>query len=333
MNDKALVIAAVCGVVLFAAFVVTNMLYKRTNAYKNRFVPALGYLKGVPFGLKFAAFGSTYGMFAFNSMKHLLIKGFNFCLPSESIEADLSILKQYVDHLDAGCVVAINLSACVAMCEKKDVRSSNNEIYSKILEKNNISSGLACMLKRMFPLTIANWKQFARIFIDVPSKKDVLDSYAFVGSEEEAKKNMAKMVNGWKNMFHLSSMKESAISEGNKKKIHRNIGYMKNFISLCEEKRVCPVFVIPPVSAYLGDYISYEFLDATLFELTNAAADERIPVYNYLNRAEFQHDLSLFQDGGFRLSAYGSRKFMNVFFDDLRNDGFVIDNEQWGIKP
>ena len=270
-------------------------------------------------------------MFAFNSMKHMLIKGFNFCLPSESIEADLSVLKQYVDHLDAGCIVAINLSACVAMCEKKDVLFSNNEIYSKILKRNNLSSGIVCALKRMFPLTMVNWKQFARFFVDVPAKKDVLDSYIFVGSEEKAKENMAKMVNGWKNMFHLNSMKEGEISERNKEKIRRNIGYMKGFISLCEEKGTNPVFVIPPVSAYLNDSISHEFLSATLFELINVAADEKIPVYNYLNRPEFQHDLALFQDGGFRLSAYGSKKFMNIFFSDLRNNGFVADNEHWGI--
>lgn len=333
MDKQGAIIIVASAITLVVAFVViVNCLYKKTNAYKNRFVPILGYLNGVPKGLKFAAFGSTYGMFAFNFLKKLNLKAFNFCLPSECIEADLSLLKHYKDCMEPGCVVAINLSACVAMCDRKDVAHTNNDIYSKILRKNNMSTGIGCFVKRLFPLTLANCRQFARIVFDVPAKSDILDSYKFVGDEVTAKKNMERMANGWINMFSLESLKSAAISAKNVRKIKQNVTYMNDFIAVCKECGFKPVFVIPPISGYLNSFFSQEFLKATLYSLIDDFSRQEIPVYDYLKFEDFQNNLSLFQDGGFRLSAYGSKKFMNIFFNDLRKQGCVIDNEHWGTN-
>ena len=94
---------------LLSVYMVVNILYKRTNHYRNPDRDLENYRQGVPCGIRLANFGTTNSFYAFCAHNTLGVKSFNFALNCESVEFDVDILKHYAVHLTKGCVVILHL--------------------------------------------------------------------------------------------------------------------------------------------------------------------------------------------------------------------------------
>lgn len=312
-------------------FLTLNWFYKRTNAYKNQQVTIKGYLDGVPGNLKMACFGSTYAKFAFNALDELNIQGFNFSLDAECLQCDRKLLEQYAGKLSPGCVVVFGLAACIACCKEEEVVVFNYRQYFQVLDNKRLPRKLAHSIKYhlgyYLPLT-QGLKRAIRIFFDVPSVKNVVERYPVYCSALQAQKNMRGMAQGWIKLFHLQDLRQTNLSEENNKRINTNATTLTEMIEYSRKMNWKPVVVIIPSSAELNGHFSDQFVDATLIKMVHKVKKATdVCVLDYRKDQAFQHDPSLFVDGGFRMSKYGSVKFIRQLTRDLNKKGFCLSNK------
>ena len=86
------VVLLVILLLIIISIILVNYLYRKTNAYKNSLLVARNIINGVPEHIKFANFGSTYTIYAFNSYKELELDGFSFAMDGQSLEIDNVLL-------------------------------------------------------------------------------------------------------------------------------------------------------------------------------------------------------------------------------------------------
>ncbi len=320
--------------VLFCAllgFLLLNWLYKRTNAYKNQLVTIKGYLDSVPDNLKLACFGSTYAKFAFNALDELNIQGFNFSLDAECLQCDKKLLEQYAEKLSPGCVIVFGLAACIACCKEEEVVVFNYRQYFHVLDNKRLPKKLVHSIKYRlgYYLPLAqNIKRAIRIFFDVPLIKDVVERYPAFCPALQAQKNMKGMAQGWIRLFHLPDLKQADLSEENNKRINTNATTLTEMITYSRKMGWNPIIVIVPSSAELNKYFSDQFIENTLLKMVNEVREVTdVSVFDYRKEGTFQHDSSLFVDGGFRMSKYGSLKFIRRLISDLNKEGYNLSNK------
>ena len=320
--------------VLFCAllgFLLLNWLYKRTNAYKNQLVTIKGYLDGVPDNLKLACFGSTYAKFAFNALDELNIQGFNFSLDAECLQCDKKLLEQYAEKLSPGCVIVFGLAAGIACCKEEEEVVFNYRQYFHVLDNKRLPKKLVHSIKYRlgYYLPLAqNIKRAIRIFFDVPHIKDVMERYPAYCSALQAQTNMKSMAQGWIKLFHLHDLRQTNLSEENNKRINANAITLTEMIEYSRKMNWKPVIVIIPSSAELNGHFSDQFVDATLMKMVHKVEKATgVCVLDYRKDQAFQHDSSLFVDGGFRMSEYGSVKFIRQLTRDLNKKGFCLSNK------
>lgn len=316
---------------LLVAYIFANCLYKRTNAYKNSYVTIKGYLQGVPKNLRIVAFGSTYAKYAFNNFEELRLNGFNFCLEAEALQSDFRLMKQYETHLAPGCIVVINLAACVTCCNEEEVVVLYANNYYKILPFKMLPKVLRYSFKRwwhyVFPIGLKNLKQFGRLIIDTDCIDDVASRHPVSVTASSANENMENIANGWIQMFKLEDLKSIDIPKKIEECVRTNEHTLNEMVAFCKSKEWKPLFVIPPMSSKLYRNFSDEFVEKVLLSVANKCSHlNNIPLYNYLKQEEFYNDYNLYCDGGFRLNKYGSKKFMRHFFSDLIKDGIIANN-------
>lgn len=318
-------------VVCIISYVACNLLYKRTNDYKNRFVTIRDYEQGVPNNIKMAAFGSTYGKYAFNSLKDFRINSFNFCLEAEPLQCDLKLMKKYSSHLAPGCLVCINLAACVTCCKEEEEVVLNPDNYYKLLSFSELSVGLKYNIKRwikyLFPIGVFKIKKFARILIDKELVMDVAERHPISVSDNVTIQNMRNVANCWINMFHLKDLKSKNLPSEIHNRVNENEEVLTEMIDYCISNGWKPIIVIPPISSELNKYFSDDFNQTVLIDCINRSIKNKNVVFcNFLNNKEFQDNWTLYCDGGFRLNKYGSRKFIRELLYQINNEGIIANN-------
>ena len=111
-------IALIILLILIILFIILNILYKRTNEYKNRIDNIKKFIEGVPNELEIINIGSSYSKYAYD-YSEFSINGFNLAIQPESLSYDFKILKQYSKNLKEGCIVLINIPNLVFSFTKR----------------------------------------------------------------------------------------------------------------------------------------------------------------------------------------------------------------------
>ena len=302
---------------LIISIIAVNYLYSKTNAYKNRLLVARNIINGVPEHIKFANFGSTYTMYAFNSYKELELDGFSFAMDAQSLEIDNVLLHKYANRIEENATVVFGLAACVSLYRYKMV--ADKQKYHKFLKSYELPAyGLIDVIHNFFPRNIGMKQKLKRIIKDTVLLDDVVDNYPPTCSNKEKKINMAQMANGWVNLFHLDDLRSPAINPENEANLVFNANLLQSMVEFCVEKKWNPVFVITPFSAELNQYFGDNFIQAVLYKLMEPARRKyNVPVFDYRTHELFQNDDASYIDGGFRMSKYGSKKFLKLLLKDM----------------
>ncbi len=321
-----MIIATIIIVLFIFGYLLVNILYKQTNAYKNQFLPARKQLQGVPHNLQFVNFGSTYTMYAFNSYDELQLNGFSFAMEAQSLEIDNVLLHKYADHIQEGATVVFGLAACVAYYRYSMV--TNKDLYYELLNKTEILSySTKLSVKHNFPIMPKTWRRIKSLIKDADEKKDVVENFPLTCTEAKAKTNMKSMADGWINLFKLTNLKEPTDRKANLDNQGVNADLLKSMIAFCKNRKWNPVFVITPFSAELNQYFDEPFVQSALYKLMEPSVKEfNVPICDYRSHEAFQHDKASFIDGGFRMSKYGSKKFMRLLLSDLQGQTYTNEN-------
>ena len=102
---------------------IINFAYVRGYYYRDVY-GEIDKMKAVPYNISMANFGTSHGLSCFRYPENDKSK-FNFALSGEDIYHDFATLKQFSDHLDTGCIVAIPtsyFSFCMSTTESSQKR-------------------------------------------------------------------------------------------------------------------------------------------------------------------------------------------------------------------
>lgn len=306
----------IIGVALFAIYYYTNYAYRHTNAYINELLPA-NKLCNVPCHLQVVNFGSTYAMHAFNCYEELKLNGFSFAMNCQSIEIDNVLLHKYQKNIEEGATCFFCLAACVPFF--RYYMTADKRPYYEYMETREIPKySVIERINQQFPLWHKTWRSAKKIIKDDPVKKDVTNNFPYHLSDEQARYNMLNLVNCWKTIFQLKDLSKEAISRSNIENLQFNARLLMSMVEFCRINKWQPVFVIPPFSAELNKYFYDDFIKSSLYELIKPCIEKyNVSIYDYRTHKDFQHDKSLFCDGGFLLSKYGSKKFIRLLLSQM----------------
>lgn len=313
-------VSIIIVLLILLGFILVNYLYKQTNAYRNQFLPVKKFKHGVPYNLEVVNFGSTYTMFAFNSYEELQLNGFSFAMDAQSLEIDNVLLHKYSDHIKEGATVVFGLAACVSFYRYS--MTSNKALYYSFMKRSEFPSyNFIEALDKFYPIRLRTWKRIKSLVKDADEYSDVIQKFPPTCSDASASSNMKAMAEGWCRLFRLKNLKESSCDVANIANQEYNANLLKSMVSFCKEHKWKPVFVITPFSAELNQYFSDEFVNSALYKMMEPSVKEyKVPIYDYRRNESFQHDKASFLDGGFRMSKFGSRKFMRHLLNDLAKD-------------
>ena len=313
-------ISIIIVLLILFGFILVNYLYKQTNAYKNQYLPAKKFKYGVPYNLEIVNFGSTYTMFAFNSYKELQLNGFSFAMDAQSLEIDNVLLHKYANHIKEGATVVFGLASCVSFYRYS--MTSNKGLYYTFMKRCDIPSfNIIEAINNFYPIRLRTLKRIKSLVKDADEYSDVIEKFPPTCSGAMAVSNMKAMAEGWCRMFRLKNLKESSNDGVNMVNQEYNANLLKSMVLFCKEHKWKPVFVITPFSAELNQYFSDGFVNSALYKMMEPSVQEyKVPIYDYRKCESFQHDKASFLDGGFRLSKFGSRKFMRHLLNDLAKE-------------
>lgn len=300
---------------LLSVYMVVNILYKRTNHYRNPDRDLENYRQGVPCGIRLANFGTTNSFYAFCAHNTLGVKSFNFALNCESVEFDVDILKHYAVHLTKGCVVILHLNFCVSMYRCNKLNESR-KAWDVIPHGGQIKTSLRQRLAHLFPIAPWQCKKALRLLIDVESNET--EAYKYVSASQSVK-NAKEMAVCWINLFGLQSLQTGEIGEANQREVEFNTFKVVEFVDFCHKQGFLPVVACTPLGRDLNSYVSDAFGDATLGGIERKMKERGVPFLNYRKDERFQSELSLFTDGGYKLSRRGSLKYMKILLADVQS--------------
>lgn len=302
-------------ILLLVIYMAVNMLYKRTNHYRNSNRDLEEYRRGVPNGIRLANFGTTNSYYAFCAHKAMGVKSFNFALNCESVEFDVDILKHYATHLVKGCIVVLHLNFCVSMyrCNKLD---ESRKAYKVIPGKSLINSSVRQRLIHFFPIAPWQYKKMAYLLMNVEDSQSEVYTYV---SASQSVKNARGMAKCWVNLFALHSLQSSNIGEENQSEVCFNTSKVVEFVAFCRKQGFLPVVACTPLGRDLNSHVSEEFISATLGGIERQLKEIGVPFLDYRRDERFQTELSLFTDGGYKLSYRGSMKYMKLFLADVQS--------------
>lgn len=300
-------------------FFILNIVYKKTNSYKNEIKQLEKFINGVPENLDIVNLGSSYARNAFE-YKKLGINGFNFGLQPQSLSYDFRILKQYTPNLNKNCIVTIVLPNMVfGFLDYKDDRANTKYYY--FLEPKYILnySKIKYFLKMYFPLLYTP-KRVYRIFKDI--KKIDLEQDKNLLTIKEVKNEAKDRVKGWERQFNLKNMQNpEEIPEELRKIFLQTQSLLQKIINYCKENEFRPVVLVPPCSKIINDLISKEFLDEVLYK-NILKSKGKILFLEYLKHEEFQ-DYKLYINSDM-LNENGRIKFTKQFLKDLEKNGIEV---------
>lgn len=317
-----LLIATVVALVVLG-FLLLSFWYSRTNDYKNARIDIRAFDEGMPDRLEIVNLGSTYSKYAFGASKKLGLNWGDFSLQSQSLEMDYNILKKYVDKITPNGIVVVVVAACLMLYRE----AKQNPLYYEILDKHeNPEYRLVQKVKSKFPL-LKNPKRAVSIILDKFPYSTIYDNYPGVLSEKQSEAELLDLVNVWKRLFGLKNMKSVDLPDEIMKNIENNQEMLNKIFECCFEHELQPVVVVPPFSERLNCYFSDEFKKIVIEQrIKDCIGERKIPYLNYQDDEYFQKRVELFADGGFKLNERGSTIFIRRFLEDLKNEGYAVEN-------
>lgn len=308
----------IAAVGLLVLFFIADVLYKRTNHYKNQTWQAERFQR-IPDGIEIAAIGSGPGLYDVD-LKNGVEHGFNFCQSPQSWMYGYRILRAYQKKLKPYCIIII-ITCPLNFAEKKSTASAKYHVqYYGSLPPEDIDMYSRWRdILRHFPL-IRHLKWGFRIIKDIPLFD--LDHNEKRLESAEAEKSARELLNDWLEQSGLHDLRDPSQSEQQREAMEKRKGWLRQALDLCEENRWRPVFVIPPMCGEVCDMVSAEFKEEFVLRPLREVSGGKYQILDYFNEDEFQSN-DLYYSAPF-MNRYGREKFTKRLLADVRE--IYVDN-------
>lgn len=333
-----LFVVSLCSAMILIAL---NALYVRGAYYQNIYGEVKKF-QSVPYQIGFANFGTSHGVSAFRYSEPENRITFNFALSGEDIYHDFQTLKQFSDHLDEGCIVAIPIS-WFSFCLPTDTPSQKR--YYTYLDKQYlidfsyetlINARYLPVLRSiefLFKNLIRDQELGVEQFMDeIPDRKTVESIAPVTGQNsvttiDVARDQMIKAL-----AAHAVTRSESWRSGRmvlGQKYMRENTELLIGMIEYCQEQDFVPVLLTIPVFRALRNDFSEEELDHYFYEnVASVVSATGIDYIDYTRDERFIDEPFYFTNSD-HMSQAGADAFYRAFRMDL--DGLLPVTGQLGM--
>lgn len=160
-------------------------------------------------------------------------------------------------------------------------------------------------------------KKIKRLFKDIPaaSNRLLLDKNPMDAKQLNADADF--WINCWNREFDID-INRLILSDINKTNIKRNIHLLHEMIQFCLDRKLRPVICILPVTDYLGNRFSEDFVNNQILAYVNEANTQKCPVLNHLKDKRFT-DSSLYINSFF-FNLQGRKQFTKMIIKELKDN-------------
>lgn len=306
------------GMILICGFMVCNILYKKTNAYKDEHESEQKYIKGVPENLQFVNMGSGPSHFDIDHTQ-LSVKSFSFAKAPQSFKYDLRLLKQYAGHIQKGAVVVVVIVCPLGFgFNRRYTQKTYNLRYVHALPLAEIDriNRLDVLIQKYFPLF---WhpKRVFRIIKDINLQKEKQD-YDTDDKKIDWERANRQTCRNWIYGAKLKNLQDGSQADNPRqiKAAKEKIRIMQEMLLFCQEKGFRPVIVIPPFVPETTDSVSQEFKRRFVDENIMKANIIKAPVLDYFGDKRWKHEN--FRSTVF-MNSRGAGEFTKVLLKDIEN--------------
>lgn len=293
-----------------------NVLYKRTNSYRNQFIDVRKFSVqgGVGDNLEIVNLGSNHPKFGFD-YTGIGVRGENWAIGPETFEYDFAVLRKNASHLASGAVVVLPVCLLNFFLYRQKNRGTHVKYYSFLKSEDIVGySRFEKFSRYRFPLFF-HPRSVLALIRDVKKDNRLLLEENPLKTEEELNKDADFWINCWNKEFGIELPNPTLLPQ-HRNDILQNIRILSEMINYCKERGLKPVVAILPVTENLYSRFNQEFIEKYILGYIADANKENVPVVNYLHDARFTSpELYI---NSFFFNAVGRKKFTKQFIDDLR---------------
>ena len=312
-------------IICSATFLALNVLYKRTNHWKNQFrfeknfISNHGYRDNLSRNLDIVNLGSNpakYGLFYEN------VRGQNWATGSQGLEMDLEILKYFHSYIKEGGIVLIPIMPFTAISQyiktKKEYWNDSYYIkFAKILDVSQVRqlpNGSKLLRKIKYPL-IFDPLLIRYLFADVPTDNSLEISEQTMSSVE-LEHDADRHIDGWKKEFDAATVKDFIIDSKYSPYRDESVAILRQIVEYCKERNLKPVLLTIPMSKYLAKRFDIDFRKKMVYDFVCELNIDGLMFLDYMFDVRFD-DSSLY-NGSFFLNLKGRKLFSTQLMKDLR---------------
>lgn len=293
----------------------------------------------VPYGITMANFGTSHGLASFRYPEAMGEVTFNFALSGQDIYHDLQALKQYADHMEKGCIVAIPtsyFSFCMSLTDPSQKR------YYCYLEKQYLRgfSYEVLLNTKLFPVLRSGEYLFKDLIKDqsfdvtdifledepLSGGADLVPPEGMTGAEAAA--NAALKA-------HEKSLREHALLRSESWRsgymitgggnMEGNRALLTEMIEFCLERGFRPVLVTTPVHYTLNEAFTAEELETYYFANVRAVSEATgVPYLDLSHDAELSANAAYYNNSD-HTNVAGAEAFFEKYMAFLGTLGYVSD--------
>lgn len=279
-----------------------NDFVKQSWAYNNnRGVLAF---QDNPSPLDIINLGTSHAMFGY-AFKPLGLSHLDLALPSQTIEYDLKMLKQYDEHLRPGGVVIVSLSQITF----SNAEIGRKENYYQVLDREDIE-----------PVSTFDYYTYTSI--------PALNSGSvYTALSREIRDFRWESHKPWVNNGQNYSERKYEMVEAQYKQavenrdIEQNMERLKDIIEYCQAKDYRVVLAMEPVHASYNAYFDQAVMDRLVYQHL-AALELDVPFLNYMDDERFIHQREYFHNPD-HLNGKGRTLLSSLVYEDLKRLGYL----------
>ena len=160
-------------------------------------------------------------------------------------------------------------------------------------------------------------KKIKRLIKDIPAASNRLLIDTNPMDKKQLRADADFWINCWNREFNID-ISNLVLSDINKSNINRNIHLLHEMIQFCLDRKLRPVICILPVTDYLGNRFSEDFVNNQILAYVNEANTQKCPVLNHLKDKRFT-DSSLYINSFF-FNLHGRKQFTKMIIEELKDN-------------
>lgn len=205
--------------------------------------------------------GSNHPKYAFNYSEITKYNCANWAVGPEALEYDFFILKSYHEYIKEGGIVIIPICPLSMFLYRYKNKDSNLKYYlSRYKEALPHYSLLFALKEYYFPIFF-HPRKIVQLF-----KKNKIDDR--VNCEKNPLNDQELLHDAdfwikecWNPQFGINIERMQPLTEENIFSINKNIKILRDIVCFCIQNKLTPIICYLPITSYLGNKFSKEFID------------------------------------------------------------------------